>query len=431
MKKWLMMSAAMAALSSCCVARGSKVKTPRGNRNVEELEVGDEIIVVDPNTLEQHVSSITAIRRAPRECGRLKFGSSSLTVTSAHPLFDPEECVWAPAGDWLLGVREMFVTETGPMRVTIAERFVGVEDVFDLTVAHELHTFVVNEVVVHNKSPLPHNCETRTADGTQVTAGDWCACGPDTTYQYSPGAEAQGGAYCGEDGGSPFCACNFYSETSWWVTSTGNDDTALRDGTWWSRVERQGDSGVLSVEPWVSAVPSLLTLPGSPNVLRIDDKGDDSSGFVVSDFPDSGISVSGSLWFFKQGTFPRVVSLDGSELVLLGVDGNKTWIQPTSDGARWVATGVPDRIWLKYAWQFEFVEPASYRLHPSVSLPAASYAPTFKEEGTGQSLEDFYADGGVFSLGDGGVTALRLGHQSSPASSGDVLRVTGLSLSPF
>jgi len=427
MKKWLMMSAAVAALSSCCVARGTKVKTPRGNRNVEELEVGDEIIVVDPNTLAQHASTITAIRRAPRECGRL----NDLTVTSAHPLFDPEEGVWAPAGDWLLGVREVFLGERGPMRVTRAERFVGIEDVFDLTVAHELHTFVANGVVVHNKSPLRYACEAQTADGTKVMGGARCACGPDTTYQYSPSSEAEGSAYCAEDADSPFCGCTFYPDSTWWVTATGNDEAALRDGTWWSRVERDGDAGVLSVEPWVSSLPMLITLPGSPNVLRIDDRGDDSSGFVVSDFPDSGIAVSGSLWFFKQGTFPRAISLDGAELVLLGVDGNKTWIRPTSDGPRWVATGVPDRTWLKYSWQFEFIEPASYRLHPGVSIANGSYAPTFKDEDSGVALDDFYADGGVFSLGDGGVTALRLGHQSSPSHAGNVLRVTGLSLTAY
>ena len=58
-----------------CVARGSRVKTPRGERPIEELELGDEIVVADPTTGLTAVSRLEAVIKS--------------TVASDHPLHDP------------------------------------------------------------------------------------------------------------------------------------------------------------------------------------------------------------------------------------------------------------------------------------------------------------------------------------------------------
>ncbi len=101
------------ALTACCIARGTLVSTPRGKRPIEELVEGDLIFSVDPETGARVASAVVQLRRATREVMRLAGDGFSLTCTTDHPLFDPEEKVWAPAGDWALGTRSalLFVPE--------------------------------------------------------------------------------------------------------------------------------------------------------------------------------------------------------------------------------------------------------------------------------------------------------------------------------
>jgi hypothetical protein len=146
------------ALSSCgCVARGTLVSTPRGPRRVEELQVGDEVVVVDPASRATARSPLLAIRVARRECGTVRHAGGALCVTTDHPLYDPDADAFYPAGDWLLGSRRAVLVHTdGRVErevLTEVETFTRVDDVFDLTVAHEWHTFVADGVVVHNKTP--------------------------------------------------------------------------------------------------------------------------------------------------------------------------------------------------------------------------------------------------------------------------------------
>jgi hypothetical protein len=157
-KRWMAGWAAAAAMSCWCVARGTKVSTPRGPRRVEELAVGDELIAVNPDTGERAPTVLVAVRAAQRECGALRVAGSTLTVTSDHPLFDPGTGRFHPAGDWLTGARTQLLTFDGARLREVAvdgrQAFVSVEQVFDLSVAHAWHTFVAEGVVVHNKSPL-------------------------------------------------------------------------------------------------------------------------------------------------------------------------------------------------------------------------------------------------------------------------------------
>lgn len=433
MKRWWVMSAVSAALLSCCVGRGAKVKTPRGLRKIEELEVGEEVIVVDPETLEQHTSVVTAIRRAPRECGRLHFAAGSLTVTSAHPLFDPRAKEWAPAGDWLLGVREEFVGEDGPQRVTQAERFVGVEEVFDLSVAHALHTFVADGVVVHNKPTPPYgsSCDVTPTDKPAFYVGAPCACGPSESELGRVGRVA-----CVGEPLSPVCECSFDVDqlTTWWRTEQGSTESALRDGNWWSRVERGGPSEVLQVQDW-NGDDSLAEgphLPGSPNELLVRETGDGSSGVLVREFADAGSRIGVSAWLHQEAPFSRAVALvrDGQELISLSIEPDRALLT-TPDARRWVATGAPPR-WLKHQWSLELMSPTAFRLRASVT-PSANGAPlTFRAEDTGESLDDFYADGGMFSFGDAGVpNELRLGRPQSSDGGVGALRVTGVTVSTW
>jgi hypothetical protein len=51
------------APSSCFVA-GTRVRTPRGSRPIEELAVGDEVLAFDPATMRVNVRAITHVLRA-------------------------------------------------------------------------------------------------------------------------------------------------------------------------------------------------------------------------------------------------------------------------------------------------------------------------------------------------------------------------------
>ena len=178
MKK-LLLGAAL-SVSACippgCIARGARVRTPRGTRPIEDLEVGDEVLCVDPELAVTHVTRITWRRVVTRECLTLSFDGGALQCTSDHPLYCPASKGWHPAGDWALGKRTqlLHVGDDGQrvVEVTSVSTFSGVHDVFDFTVEHELHNFVADGVLVHNKQPPPQEC----ADGGFTR--DTCDCGP-------------------------------------------------------------------------------------------------------------------------------------------------------------------------------------------------------------------------------------------------------------
>lgn len=185
MKRLLLGLGVASSLAACgpfpfCVARGSRVRTPTGPRRIEELEVGDELVVADPATGLTAVSRLEAVIKSTRECGTLRFSGRALSVTSDHPLYDPQAHGFFPAGDWLLGLRThlLEITDSGAVAVPVEnfEAFTRIDDVFDLTVAHEWHTFIAEGVLVHNKQPP--SCTSPTGDRVSMyeERGPRCDC---------------------------------------------------------------------------------------------------------------------------------------------------------------------------------------------------------------------------------------------------------------
>ncbi|MBL8955496.1 MAG: Hint domain-containing protein [Myxococcaceae bacterium] len=230
MKRLIAAAAVSAAFASCsclsCISRGSRVRTPRGERNIEDLAVGDEVLCVDPSSSVFVAATLTHIRVARRECVSLGFGAGeSLVCTSDHPLYCPVTREWAPAGDWALGRRKQLlraeVEGVVAVAVSTVSTFAGVHDVFDLTVDHPLHDFVANGVVVHNKSIAPQ-----------------CAAG---------NATLQAATSCGSDGPlgvevTRFCEVTVTGAAAAGLPSSGFAFGALEGG--FSLQGRAGDAGL-------------------------------------------------------------------------------------------------------------------------------------------------------------------------------------------
>ncbi len=197
--KRLAISGALAGLSGCfcsCVARGSRVWTPSGWRLIEELRVGDIVLSYDPISGESFEGPVTMTRAAKRETILVRIGDAELAMTSDHPVYGPDEGVFANAGDWALGrrTRRWLLHEGRPVvtEVTSASIDGGVREVFDITVETAHHNFIAEGVLVHNKSPPSVEC---TYEGRTVYEWDSCVC-----------SEGQAGWFvCDYEGGTATC----------------------------------------------------------------------------------------------------------------------------------------------------------------------------------------------------------------------------------
>ncbi|MEZ4336094.1 MAG: Hint domain-containing protein [Sandaracinaceae bacterium] len=163
-----------------CIARGARVSTPNGLRPIESIAIGDAIHGVDVEARSLVATTVTAIRTATRETMRFTFGDGALRLTTDHPVFCPDEGVYAPAGDWVLGKRAALLrrTDAGLAWVLVEADLAGAEvhDVFDLTVASPHHSFLAEGVVVHNKSPLDAGVLCTDSTGLTHAEGDSCTC---------------------------------------------------------------------------------------------------------------------------------------------------------------------------------------------------------------------------------------------------------------
>ncbi len=90
---------------SSCVAAGSMVLTETGWKAIETLNIGDSVISVCEASGRREASPILAIQKATREVGSVSINGQTLLMTSDHPVYDPDEKKYAPAGDWFSGKR--------------------------------------------------------------------------------------------------------------------------------------------------------------------------------------------------------------------------------------------------------------------------------------------------------------------------------------
>lgn len=146
------------AETTACVAHGTWIATPAGPRRVESLRVHDRVWSMDPLTGHRVATSIIAIRSAERECLVLRAGAATLVCTPDHPIYDPDRKDYRPASDWAdAKSASMLIVEgtTAPCREPVrgGHSYAGVRTVYDLSVDDDLHNFIANEILVHNKTP--------------------------------------------------------------------------------------------------------------------------------------------------------------------------------------------------------------------------------------------------------------------------------------
>lgn len=128
-----------------CFSSGTRVKTPTGFKNIEDMRAGDVIVTrahpFDSELIQAHVEKIT---------GHYAYEhvvlNDSLVITSNHKLF--VNGAWKPAGTVRVG--DTLVTQYGEEQVHSVRTFVELRKVYNIEIAGA-HTFFADGIYVHNQ----------------------------------------------------------------------------------------------------------------------------------------------------------------------------------------------------------------------------------------------------------------------------------------
>jgi hypothetical protein len=154
-----------------CFVAGTKVKTPSGYRNIEDISAGDKVLSYNETTKRLEVQTVaqTFIRKTDRIYTLVYDTGTKLQTTATHPFYI-EGKGWVKAADLLIGDDSLLAGEVSPLDIYGGARLqnvsyrqskqgviVGItveerpETVYNFEV-NETHTYLVGEsdVVVHN-----------------------------------------------------------------------------------------------------------------------------------------------------------------------------------------------------------------------------------------------------------------------------------------
>ncbi|MFF0205897.1 polymorphic toxin-type HINT domain-containing protein [Streptomyces sp. NPDC005017] len=151
-------------ISGCvrCFLAGTDVLMADGTtKDIEDIEIGDEIEATDPDTGESGSRRVTSliVTDGDKHFNELSIatrgGIEKLTATHEHPFWSPSERRWIDAADLEAGMT--LLTDAGATVVVIANRaFSRPARTYNLTV-DDLHTYYVlagkTPVLVHNSGP--------------------------------------------------------------------------------------------------------------------------------------------------------------------------------------------------------------------------------------------------------------------------------------
>lgn len=147
--------------TNTCFTGRTRVRTPSGDRKLEELRAGDEVIACDPATGVLAARKVLAVLAHPAaETFALDAGDVHVEgVTKTHPIWVASRRAWIEVAELAAGgvltVLERDRAHAGT-RIVESIRATGcLEPVFDLAVEGPGHTFFADDVLVHNKSVAP------------------------------------------------------------------------------------------------------------------------------------------------------------------------------------------------------------------------------------------------------------------------------------
>ncbi|MCJ7783555.1 MAG: TIM44-like domain-containing protein, partial [Desulfobacterales bacterium] len=149
-----------------CFPAGTRIATPKGPVAIESLASGDEVLAVtgDGFTVRSTVKTVFVSKDT---MVRIKTNGGDLVTTAEHPV-SLKEGMFKQAGDLHPGDRVM-KWKNGRLTAKTVRKVLFTEDeglVFDLQVG-EPHTYVAEEIVVHNKGGgcFPTGTPIRTPQG--------------------------------------------------------------------------------------------------------------------------------------------------------------------------------------------------------------------------------------------------------------------------
>jgi len=176
-------AAATTACGGDCFVRGTMVKTPKGDRRIEDLVVGDEVLAYDGGAVV--VRTVLACHeRQADEVFSVRAGDVVIGGVSAeHPVWDDSVQAWRPVRSLTLASRLLVLVQghLAVQNVVELRRAAGVSTVFNLSVSAPENNYFVEGVLVHNKT------ETCTVDADCGEASQYiCDVGPTEPGEPTP-----------------------------------------------------------------------------------------------------------------------------------------------------------------------------------------------------------------------------------------------------
>ncbi|MGW6395597.1 polymorphic toxin-type HINT domain-containing protein [Streptomyces sp. NPDC055103] len=158
----IVLARALGARCKCFLAGTDVLMADGATKDIEDVEVGDEVRATDPLTGESGARKVThlIVTEDDKQFNELSIatsgGTKKLTATHEHPFWSPSVRRWVEAGDLSQGMT--LLTDTGQTVAIEANRgFTSKARTYNLTV-DDLHTYYVlagaTPVLVHNSNCL-------------------------------------------------------------------------------------------------------------------------------------------------------------------------------------------------------------------------------------------------------------------------------------
>jgi hypothetical protein len=151
---------ALSSTVKACFLKGTKISTPIGDKNIEDLKEGEDIISFNEDKTLTTSKVIALLPQNVIHTNYISVGNFNCRVSDTHPFLvpnystDPDyEMIWKPAALLVKG-DTIYVNENNsivPKTIDYISRNEGRYDVYDLAVT-EPNTFIANGFAVHNKT---------------------------------------------------------------------------------------------------------------------------------------------------------------------------------------------------------------------------------------------------------------------------------------